>query len=208
METLPEFTGHDALWTYTFADLGVACAIDYDPDAYDCDTPIDWAPESIAVLKTGSGYDTTFGDHFPDGWDVRRVREYADDVTEAFTRHYRRKGWDVAADTYQGCSQSDWVGVVVATAPGYGTAESVSAELRDWWSGDIYRVTVYAPYDVDGEVDWYPVDGGCGGVYLTGATDAERKAFAWDVCAGACPEPDISVTKPTAIDGRLVGVAA
>ena len=132
---------------------GVVVAIDNDKDAAN-DCPIDWyAGHAAALVVDAEDHATAKAIERLGSADISTTmaRWYAVDdedeaEREAFTKHYRRKGWTVETHTVRGDMGEYPITAVLAIDDGYGTTDALAKELEDWAFGHVYTLDFFAPY--------------------------------------------------------------
>lgn len=165
---------------------GYRVAVSYDYDGGEC--PAEWLGSGAVVYDCGGTYRAHGRGYCHNDDDAATIADavsyYGDDAAEniaaAIARHYTRAGWScVCREVYPG-DPYDIYTEVIAVAPGYGTADSLTRTMDQWRDGDVYCLELQALQ----ENERHPLDRLCG-VYGDQLEDVARD-MARDV-TGAVP---------------------
>ena len=118
--------------------------VEYDESSgFDC--PLDWEPDNlyVTVIKEPYRHSSNIGrDTVPHNVPIDKIRDYAaddDELVEALTRHFARRGYNMEYRRWRGYSQGDWLDYVIATpSTDDNRALCMARSLETWLSGDIY----------------------------------------------------------------------
>ena len=120
--------------------------VEYDESSWS-DCPLDWEPDNLyaAVINEPRLRRSNIGrDTVPHNVPIDEIRDYAadnDELVEALTRHFTRKGYNMEYHRWRGYFQGDWLDYVIATPDKQRTA-GMADNLETWLSGDVYMVTL------------------------------------------------------------------
>ena len=193
---------------------GIVVGIERDYDACG-DCPIDWIEGHAAALVTDAeDYATAEAIERLGTADTSATmaRWYAVDdedeaEREAFTKHYKRRGWTVETHTMRGEMGEYPITAVIAVEDGYGTPAMLARELEDWAFGHVYTLDFFAPYRHqinDKTYTAYELYDSLSGVYFADWSDPEAvREECGEYAANIRPPATIHTTVTVTTTGTL-----